>query len=131
MDRQATFTNTSKRRSSMVIALWLQSVTVVDRQATFTGTSTKISSMEMALWLQSVFLDRQATYTDTSTKISSMEIALCLQYVTVVDKSLSQVLHGDGSVAAVCDCRGPTSNFHRYFHQDRYHGDGSVSAGCM
>ena len=76
----------------MVMALWLQSVTVVDRQATFTGTFTKISSMEMALWLQSVFLDRQATYTDTSTKISSMEIALCLQYVTVVDKSLSQVL---------------------------------------
>ena len=25
-------------------------------------------------------------------------------------------LHGDGSVAAVCDCRGPTSHFYRYFH---------------
>ena len=36
------------------MALGLQSVTVVDRQATFTGTSTRISSMEVALCLQSV-----------------------------------------------------------------------------
>ena len=38
----------------MMMALWLQSVTLVDRQATFTGTSTRISSMVMTLWLQFV-----------------------------------------------------------------------------
>ena len=51
VDRQATFTDTSTRISSMVIALCVQSVAVVDRQATFT---TRMSSMELALWLQSV-----------------------------------------------------------------------------
>ena len=54
LDRQATYTDMSTRISCMVMALWLQSVTVVDRQATFTGTSTRISSMVMALWLQFV-----------------------------------------------------------------------------
>ena len=38
----------------MVMAMRLQSETVVDQQATFTGTSTQISSMVMTMWLQSV-----------------------------------------------------------------------------
>ena len=38
----------------MVIALWPQSVAVVDRQLTFTDTSTRISSMVIALCLQAV-----------------------------------------------------------------------------
>ena len=56
------------------------------RQATYTDTSTKISSLEVTLFLQSVaVVNRQATFTDTSTRISIMEIALYLQSVTVVD----------------------------------------------
>ena len=39
---------------AVVVGVWLQAVTVVDRQATFTDTSTRISSMKVALWLQSV-----------------------------------------------------------------------------
>ena len=35
-----------------------------------------------------------------------------------------------GSVAAICDCRGPVSHFYRYVHQDKYHGDGSVPSVC-
>ena len=38
----------------IMIALWPQSVAVMDLQATFTDTSTTISCMVMALWLQSV-----------------------------------------------------------------------------
>ena len=38
----------------MEIALWLQSVAVVDRQATFTDTSIRISSIMIAVCLQSV-----------------------------------------------------------------------------
>ena len=49
----------------MVMALRLQAVTGVDRQATYTDTSTKISSMEVTLCLQSVaVVDRQATSTE-------------------------------------------------------------------
>ena len=59
---------------------------LVDRQATYTDTSTRISSIKIALCLQSIaVVDRQATFTDTSTKISSMDVALCLQSVAVVD----------------------------------------------
>ena len=48
VEGQAFFTD-----ASMVIALWLLSeAAVVDRQATFTDTSTRISSMVMALCLQ-------------------------------------------------------------------------------
>ena len=89
VDRQAsftdtsTFTGTSTRISSMVMALWLQSINVhVDRQATYTDTSTRIISMEVALCLQSVnVVDRQAAFTGTSTRISSMVMALWLQSV--------------------------------------------------
>ena len=69
----------------MDIAVCLQSVTVVDRQVTFTGTSTRISSMVMALWLQSVTVCRQATFTDHFARISSMEVTLYLQSVAVMD----------------------------------------------
>ena len=44
MDRQATYTDTSTRISSMGVTLCLQSVAVMDLQATFTNTSTRISS---------------------------------------------------------------------------------------
>ena len=30
-----------------------------------------------------------------------------------------QLLHGDSSVPSVCDCRGPTNNFHKYFHHNK------------
>ena len=104
------------------MALWLQSVTIVDGQATFTGTSTRIISMVMALWLQSEIMDRQATIIDTSTDISSREVALCLQSVTVMNlqaTSTGASTRISSSVPAVCCCRGPTSHFHRYFHQNK------------
>ena len=64
MDWQDTFTDTSTRISSMVIALCLKSVAVMDRQDTFTDTSTRISSMLITLWLQSVAaVDQQTTFT--------------------------------------------------------------------
>ena len=69
----------------IVMALWLQSVTIVDQQTLFTGTSTRISGMVMAMWLQSVaIVDQQAIFTEPSTEISSMEVAQCLQSVAVV-----------------------------------------------
>ena len=72
----------------IVMALWLQSVTIVDQQTLFTGTSTRISGMVMAMWLQSVaIVDQQAIFTEPSTEISSMEVvAQCLQSVAVVDR---------------------------------------------
>ena len=87
LSRQATFTGTSTRISSMEIALCLQSVTVVDCQANFTSTSTTISYIVMALWLQSVTIVHQrAMLTGTSTRISSMVMVLWLQSVAVVDQ---------------------------------------------
>ena len=66
----------------MVMALWLQSVTVC-RQAPFTDHFARISSMEVTLCLQSVaVMDLQATLTDTSTRISSS----VLQFVAIVDR---------------------------------------------
>ena len=35
---------------------------------------------------------------------------------------LARPLSGDSSVHAVCGCRGLTSHFHRYFHQNKQHG---------
>ena len=79
--RIATFTDTSIRISSLVIALWLQSVAVMDRQDTFTDIYTRISSMVITLCLKSLaVMDRQDTFTDTSTRISSMLIALWLPW---------------------------------------------------
>ena len=44
----------------------------VDRQATYTDTSTRVSSMEVILCLQSVaVVDRKATFKDTSTSSDS------------------------------------------------------------
>ena len=60
-----------------MVLLWLQVVTIVGRQADFTDTSTRITSMEVVLRLQAVtVVDRQATFTDTSTRISTIEVAL-------------------------------------------------------
>ena len=60
-------------------------MTAVDQKAFFTNTFTRISSMVMALWLQSVTVWTDKPLTDTSIGISSMEVALCLQSVAVVD----------------------------------------------
>ena len=86
VDRQATFTDTSTRISSIVIVQWPRSVAVMDRQDTFTDT--RICSMLIAQWPQSVaVMDRQDTFTDASTRISNMLIALWLQsVVAVVDR---------------------------------------------
>ena len=83
--------------SSMVIALWLQSIKVVDLQAFFTDTSTRVSSMVIALCLQSVaVLDSWTVHRifQFSTRISSIVIALWSQSVAVMDqnKPLSQIL---------------------------------------
>ena len=45
-------------------------------------------------------------------------------HITYSDGSICDFHHaklnGDGSVAAVCDCRGLTSHIHRYFYQYKY-----------
>ena len=48
------------------------------------------------------------SYTDTSTKISNRDI----------------------SVPSVCDCCELTSQFHKYFHHNKLHGDCSVAVIC-
>ena len=75
----------------MVMALWLQSVTVC-RQATFTDHFVRISIMEVTLCLQSVaVMDLRATLTDTSPRISSsvlQSVAIVYRQATFTDTSI-------------------------------------------